>query len=121
MIRPVQGHIGRKIPRHRRLTVGDQSNERIFAHRLHRRVRAALLADGGGQLGGEVLAAGRSCAVGRHHGHLIGQGQQRLVDCAVHRPSQVGAGAVAEVCKVGATDIADEQRIPGQHSGRRGI
>jgi hypothetical protein len=47
----VHRRVDREIRRGRGLTVRDQIDEVAFARRLHRRVGAALFANGGGALG----------------------------------------------------------------------
>ncbi len=103
--RGIDGEVGGR----RGLAVGDQRDEGVLAHRLHRRIGGALLPDSRAQLGREVLPAGRAGTVRGHDGDLIGQGQQLLVHRAVHRPGQVCVGSVAEVDQIRPAHVADEQ------------
>lgn len=95
---------------------GDQGHEGLPAHRHTGVVGGALLADRGLLLGREVLAAGRSGAVGGKDPDRVGEGHQFVLDTVVeHRAEFLGrhTGGGEEV---GAADVADEQRVAGQHS-----
>ena len=111
----------REVQRRDRLTLGDGFDEVVLAHRRERIVGAALLADRRHGLGRQVLAARRAGTVSREHLGGIRQREQALVEGVVELAGQFLGGDTDRGQQVGAADVADEQRVAGQHPVRRGV
>ena len=107
----VVGEVRRRV----RLIGGDQPYEFLFGHRLQGVVHAALLAESRDGIGGKLLAAERTRAVSGVNQGLIGKGQQFVVQRVVEVGSQIGSRPAEGRAQVGAADIADEQRVAGEH------
>ena len=84
-------------------------------------VGAPLLADRRLDRGREVLAAGRAGAVGRVDAGRVGEAQQLVVHRPVQPPGEVIRGPSDRGEQVRAADVADEQRVAGEHAPRRRI
>ena len=101
-----------------RLALGDRLDEAVDRHRGERVVGSTLLADGRDGLGGEVLPARRAGAVGGEDPGLVGEGQQLVVQRVEELSRQVVGGVAHRGEEVGAADVADEERVAGQHAVR---
>jgi hypothetical protein len=104
-----------EVPRRAGLALGDDADELVAGHRLTGVVEPALLTDRGLLLGGEVLAARRTGAVGGKDTHLVGQRHQPMLNRVVeHRPEMLGADPGGGE-QVWPSDIPDEQSVAGEH------
>ena len=114
----VQHRVVGEVRRRVGLIRGDEVDERVPRHRLQRVVRSALFADGRERLLAQRLAAERAGAVRRIDEAVVGQrqelGLQRVVEQAAERRGRPAEGAA----QVGPPDVADEQRVAGQHGVR---
>ena len=111
----------REVQRRDRLALGDGLDELVLGHRCERVVRASLLADGGHRLGREVLPARRAGAVGREHLGRVGQREQPLVQRVVELAGELVGRDADRGEQVGAADVADEQRVAGEHAVGRAV
>ena len=110
----------REVQRRDRLALGDHRDEVVLAHGAQRVVRGPLLADGGLDGGGHVLAAGGAGAVGGVHPGGVGQGEELVVQRPVQAVGRAGRLVQPDRGEqVGPADVADEQRVAGQHRPRR--
>ena len=104
------------------LALGDGLHELVLGHRSEGVVGGALLTDGGGRRGGQVLPAGGAGAVGGVDQRLVGQGHQLLVERAVEVAGQARRRVPADRGEqVGPADVTDEERVAGEHRPRLGI
>ena len=96
--------------------IGEEANEVVAGAGLQSVVGAFLLADGGEAFGAHLASAEGACAVGGKDAGVVGEGKKFLVQAAVEHLGEllgsVGSG------EIGATHIADEERIAGE-DGRR--
>ena len=104
-----------EVRRRRRLVGGDHGDELVRGHRCQRVVRPLLLADGRHRLGRQVLAAGRAGAVRRVDERLVGQHHQLLAQRVVQGCTQLVGGDAHRGEQVGTPDVADEERVAGEH------
>ena len=120
----VQLSVELEVVRTRRLRFGDERDEPILVHRPERVVQAPLLSDGRARLAREVPTARRACAVCWVHPCRVGKlGKQCVVQRVVqlareHVGGELGIGRGKQV---GPTDIADEERVAGEHRVRRRV
>ena len=96
----------------------DQVDERRLGHRLHRVVRTPLLADGRNRFTGDRLAAQRAGAVRRVDEGRIGERQQLAVQRVVQQIAELRCRPAEGGPQIGTADVADEQRVAGQHGVR---
>ena len=102
----------------RRLALGDDVDEGVLVHRLQRVVGLALLADV------ELVSLDRCLphdepAPWAGRPRLVGQDEQLVVQGAVEMPRhRVDRQLAAGSDQVGTADVADEQRVTGQHAVR---
>ena len=123
VILPIPASVELEVGRPVELSLGDDRDELVLAHRLQRVVPEALLADGRARLGGQLLAARRPGAVGWEHPGRVGEVEELVVQRAVELPGQ-GVGRERRVAgseQVGAADVAHEQRVTGQHAVRHDV
>ena len=112
----VEDRVVDEVARCGRLPFGDQLHERRLVGRAQRVVRLLLLPHRRPQIGGQVLAAGRAGAVRGVHPGGIGQRHQLVVQRVVELVGQLLAGEADRGQQVGSADVADEQRVAGQHA-----
>jgi hypothetical protein len=72
----IEERVVHEVPRRGRLALGDECDERVLVERAERVVGGALLADGGRQLGRQVLATGGPGTVGREDARVVGERHQ---------------------------------------------
>lgn len=117
----VQFGVVGEVAGRRGLAGGDERDELLASHRSAGVVGGALLADGRLLLGREVLAAGGAGTVRGEDPHLVGKAHQLVLDAVVeHRAELLGGDADGRE-QVGASDIADEQRVAGEDAVRDGV
>ncbi len=112
----VEHRVVDEIAGSRRLTGGHHLHEGIAARSAKGVVRRFLVADRGGELSREVLPAGRSSPVGGEHPGDIRKGHQLVVKRLVELLGQFVLGEADRGEKVGTPDVADEERVTGQHA-----
>ena len=94
----------------------DELRPRSWAPACSSCVRCSPIVDSFG--GGQVLAARRTRAVRRVHAGRVGEGQELVVHRAVQPTGQLVGRPTDRGQQVGAADVADEQRVAGEHSPR---
>ena len=117
----VQHRVVGEVRRRVRLIGGHQLDERRLAHRLQRVVRAALLADRRERFLAQRLAAQRAGAVGGIDQALVGQRQQLVVQRVEQTAAQIGRRPAERDAQIRTADVADEQRVAGQHGVRNRV
>ena len=117
---PVAPGVELEVVRPQRLPLGDRGDELLLAPAAQGVVRPALLAERRAGLAGELLAARRPGAVGGEHPRRV-----RAAAAACRAASGTGGGParrptarVAGREQVGPADVADEQRVAGEHAVR---
>ena len=111
----------REVQRGDGLALGDGFDELVLGHRREGVVGAALLADRRLGRGREVLAAGGAGSVRRVDAGGVGEAQELVVDRPEQPAGEVVGGPSDRGEQVGATDVADEQGVAGEHAPRCGI
>ncbi len=112
----VVGEIGRGFG----LVGANQLDERLLRHRLQRVIEHSLSADGGHGLLRDRLAAQRPGAVRRVDQRGVRQLQQLAVQGVEQHCAKLGRRPAKRGPEIGTADVADKQRVSGQHGHRGG-
>jgi hypothetical protein len=104
--------------RRRRHVAGERVDEGVLGVELQRAVVAALEADGGGGVGRQATSAHRPGVVGGIEEKMVGQSEQPVGQRSVQRARHRLDGLVALGVEVGASRVADEQGVAGEHEPR---
>jgi hypothetical protein len=102
----------------RGLPFGDERHELLLAHRGAGVVGEPLHADRGLPFGGQVLAARRAGSVRGEDPDLVRQAHQLVLHAVVEHAAKLVRLQAQGGQQVGPADVADEQRVAGQHSVR---
>jgi len=73
-----------------------------------------LISKGGDRIGGKLLAAEGTCAMGRINKRLVGKRQEPVVQRVVEMGAEVVGRPPERSPQVGAADVADEQSVSGE-------
>jgi hypothetical protein len=99
--------------------IGDDAlHELLPAHGLERIVLRVLGADRGDGLHAEVLTADRAGPMAGIEERVLGQAQQLSVQRVIKHAGQRLGGHANGRQEVGAADVADQERVPGEHRVR---
>ena len=110
----VVGEVGGRI----RLIGRHDGDELILAHRLQRIVVASLDLDGRDRLLADLLPAHGPGAMPRIDHGVVRQGEQLLVERVVQQTRERVGRPPDRGPQVRATDVADEEGVPGEHRRR---
>ncbi len=105
--------IARKVAGALRKGVRQQVNEVVAGRGFQGIVGRALFADGGETLGADLPPAQGTRAVGWIDGSFIAEVQQFVVQAVVEQARELLWRVAGR--EVGATHVADEQRVAGEH------
>ena len=92
----------------------DEADEFLFRHGLEGVVEAALGADGGDDVRGDVFSAERAGAVGGIDEGVVGEGKELVVDGIVEVATEFVGGPADGGAEVGAADVADKEGVAGE-------
>ncbi len=106
----VVGEVGRGVG----LVGGDDADELLLGHGLEGVVEAALIAECGDGVGGEVFAAERAGAVGGVDEGFVGKREELVVERVVEMAAEFLGGPAEGGAEVGAADVADEEGVAGE-------
>ena len=113
----VVGEVGGRV----RLVGGDDLDEPLAAHRLERIVVEPLDADRGDGVGAQVLPAERPGAMRGVDERFVRKWRELPVHRVVEHAAELLRAPAQRRAKIGAPDVADEQRVAGQHRPRIGL